>query len=81
MSSVSSSSYISQIFTFGKWIFLSSIVYFASTNFDRLYLGSAAAFAVLGVYGIARTLSDLLVALVARRLCSFVVFPFISSSA
>jgi O-antigen/teichoic acid export membrane protein len=74
-----SKAYCYQIFSFGKWIFLSSIVYFASTNFDRLYLGTAMPFAVLGIYGIARSLADLIVALVVR-LCSFVVFPFIASS-
>src|SRR5262249_40025052 len=50
--------YAWQIFTFGKWIFISSMVYFISMSFDRLYLGKVASLSVLGVYGIARGLSD-----------------------
>src|SRR6478735_2924059 len=43
---------------FGKWIFASSIIYFLASNFDRLYFAKAIPLAVLGVYGIARTLAD-----------------------
>ena len=74
-----SKEYAWQIFTFGKWIFISSIFYFLSMNFDRLYLGKSAPLELLGIYGIARTLSDLLSALIFR-LASFVVFPLIASS-
>ena len=42
-------------------------------NFDRLFLGMAAPLALLGVYGIARSLSDPIGALVVR-LCSYVFF-------
>ena len=63
---------------FGKWIFLSSIVFFASTNFDRLYLAGVIPFALLGVYGIARSIAELLSAL-GVRLSNLVIFPFIAS--
>jgi O-antigen/teichoic acid export membrane protein len=71
--------YTHQIFAFGKWIFISSIVYFLSTMFDRLYLGTAIPLALLGIYGIARALSDLMGGL-AARLANLVIFPLIASS-
>ena len=52
--------YAAQILSFGKWIFASSIIYFLSTNFDRLYLAKTIPLGLLGVYGIARALSELL---------------------
>ena len=67
-----------EILHFGKWIFLTSIIYFLSINFDRLYLASVIPLALLGVYGIARTISELLSSLVLR-LGAAVIFPFISS--
>lgn len=73
-----SKEYAMQIFTFGKWIFLSSTAYFLSTNFDRLYLGTVISLQLLGVYGIARILPDSLNTLVSR-LNFTVFFPFIVS--
>ena len=73
-----SKDYAGQILSFGKWIFVSSIIYFLSTNFDRLYLAKTIPLDVLGVYGIARTLSGLISALV-QQLSNSVIFPFISS--
>lgn len=75
-----SKNYAAQIFGFGKWIFISSIVYFFSMNFDRLYLGKVAPLAALGIYGLARSLADPLGAIV-MRLGSYVVFPAIAASA
>jgi O-antigen/teichoic acid export membrane protein len=68
----------SEIVRFGKWIFLSSILYFLSTNFDRLYLAKAVPLQLLGVYGIARSISELL-GLVVLRLGNYVLFPLIAS--
>lgn len=70
--------YFWEIVHFGKWIFLSSIVYFASTNFDRLYLAKVVPLNLLGIYGIARNISELLGGVVAR-LGNYVLFPFIAS--
>jgi O-antigen/teichoic acid export membrane protein len=42
---------------FGKWIYLSSAVYFLSTQSDRFLLGSFLDMASLGVYGTATVLS------------------------
>jgi O-antigen/teichoic acid export membrane protein len=69
-----------EIVNYGKWIFVSSIVYFLSGNFDRLYFAKVVPLQLLGVYGIARSISELL-AIVAARLGNTVVFPFIASHA
>lgn len=73
-----SRTYAGEILHFGKWIFISSIVYFLSTNFDRLYLAKAIPLELLGVYGISRSISELVGSLVLR-LSSLVLFPFIAS--
>ena len=73
-----SKAYVLQIFSFGKWIFIATLLYFLSSNFDRLFLGKAAPLAILGVYGIARSLSDPIGALVVR-ICSYVVFPVMAA--
>jgi O-antigen/teichoic acid export membrane protein len=70
--------YAVQILSFGKWIFASSAIYFMSTNFDRLYLAKTIPLELLGVYVIARTLSELLSAAVLQ-LGQSVIFPFVSS--
>src|SRR5262249_54807412 len=69
--------YAWQILAFGKWIFVSTIAYFLSMNFDRLYLGTVIPLELLGVYGIARSLSDV-VGILVLRLGSVVVFPLIA---
>src|SRR6202035_3619722 len=56
----------------------SSIVYFLSTYVDRLYLGKVVPLELLGIYGIARSISDLSGNLVLR-LGNVVLFPFIAS--
>ena len=70
--------FVWNILHFGKWIFVSSIVYFLSTNFDRLYLGKVVPLEILGVYGIARTFSELISGMVLN-LGHTVLFPFITA--
>ena len=70
---------VREILHFGKWIFFASLVYFLAGNIDRLYLADAVPFAVLGVYGIARTFSDTIMQ-VFLRLGNLLVFPRISAS-
>ena len=65
------------VFAFGKWIFISSLVYFVATNFDRLYLPGQLGLALFGVYGIARTISDA-VTLLVQRLGAMIIFPAIA---
>lgn len=69
-----------QILGFGKWIFASSIVFFLSMYVDRLYLGTVIPVELLGVYGIARSISDLSGNL-TMRLGNIVLFPFVASHA
>lgn len=72
--------YARQILGFGKWIFVSSIVYFLSMNYDRLYLPKLLSFDVLGVYGVARSIAEL-IGILTLRLGNIVLFPFIASHA
>ena len=64
---------------FGKWIFLSSLVYFLAMNFDRLYFADMIPLALLGVYGIARTFADAVTELF-QRMGTFLIFPKISAT-
>jgi|SRR5579862_148075 len=70
--------YARQIAHFGKWIFVSSLTFFLAMNFDRLYLAKITPLAVVGVYAIARNISDLVGSLFLR-LGSTLLFPFISA--
>ncbi len=70
--------FFNEIIHFGKWITLSSVVYFLSMNSDRLYFAKVVPLELLGIYGIARSISELL-SLMAARLGNGVVFPFVAS--
>ena len=74
-----SKNYMTQIMHFGKWMMLSSVIYFLSNYFDRLYLAKTIPLGLLGIYGIARSLSDMILQLVGR-LCGYIVFPYIAAS-
>ncbi|MFN3620496.1 oligosaccharide flippase family protein [Sphingorhabdus sp.] len=67
------------ILHFGKWIFLSTLIYFLAMNFDRLYFADAIPIALLGVYGIARTFSETVMQLF-QRISNLLIFPKISAS-
>jgi O-antigen/teichoic acid export membrane protein len=66
--------HVREIISFGKWIFLSTAIYFAATSYDRFYFVAAVPIAMAGIYGVARTFSDMLAAL-AQRAGAFLVFP------
>lgn len=70
--------HVRQILSFGKWIYLSSLLSFACASFDKLFLGQAVPFAVLGVYGLARNMAELPAALFGRLGYS-VLFPVVSA--
>jgi O-antigen/teichoic acid export membrane protein len=72
--------WLSEILTFGKWVFISSVVYFLALNYDRLYLPTLFPLDLVGVYAVARSMSDLLSAL-TTRVGSGVLFPFMASHA
>lgn len=67
------------ILHFGKWIFVSTLIYFLAMNFDRLYFADAIPLALLGVYGIARTFSETIMMLF-QRIGNMLIFPRISAS-
>lgn len=69
-----------EIFNFGKWIALASLVVYGSTNLDRVYLGRHLPLAMLGIYGLARTIADL-PPLLASRISYHVLFPLVSANA
>ena len=69
--------HVREIFSFGKWITLSSLLSFLSFNFDKLFLAQALPLAMVGVYSIARSLSELPVVIIGR-LGHQLVFPLIS---
>jgi len=70
--------YAMEIIGFGKWIFLSSIVFFFAGNIDKLYFAKVVPLTLLGIYGIARNTSDLFTT-VSTHIGGSVVFPFIAS--
>ena len=68
-----------EIISFGKWIFFASLIQFLSMNFDRLYFSTVVPLALLGVYGIARSFSEIAVVLV-QRLGNHLIFPLLAAS-
>lgn len=68
-----------RIVRFGKWIALTSLVVYAATSADRLYLGQVVPLGVLGIYGIARAIADL-PTILARRIGYQVIFPSLTGS-
>lgn len=67
-----------QIISFGKWIYLSSLLTFLCASFDKLYLGQSIPLALLGIYGLARNVAELPAALFSR-LGHSLVFPVIAA--
>lgn len=71
--------YAREIIGFGKWVFISSIVYFLAVNFDRLILAKYVSFAALGIYGIARGLADVF-SQFSVKLGAELIFPSIAAA-
>lgn len=67
----------SNLFNFGKWIFLSTLVAFLAQNLDRILLGKLLTLAELGVYSIAMTFAKVPIH-VSSRLSSTVLFPLLA---
>lgn len=68
---------ITEIVSFGKWIFFSTGATFFALQADRLILGKLVGFELLGIYGIALALSEL-PRQVVSRVSSQVVLPAVS---
>ncbi len=69
---------VKEILSFGKWMFMSSALMFASEQSDRLILAKLLSFQILGVYTIAYTLANL-PRQVIKQLSYKVIFPTISN--
>ena len=72
------SRHVHEIVNFGKWIFLSTAVYFAATSYDRLYFVAVLPLTLAGVYSVARTFADM-IGQMAQRAGSFYVFPKVAA--
>jgi O-antigen/teichoic acid export membrane protein len=69
-----------EIFHFGKWIFLSSILSFLATNADRMLLGGFVDSTTLGIYSIAFTIFSSFEDILNKIICD-VSFPAFSEVA
>jgi O-antigen/teichoic acid export membrane protein len=70
--------FVREIIAFGKWIFLSTALFFAATSYDKLYFVAAVPIALAGIYGVARTFSDMFTQL-AQRTGALLVFPKVAA--
>jgi O-antigen/teichoic acid export membrane protein len=68
---------VKELFSFGKWIFLSTAVTFLAMQSDRLILGKLISLETLGVYTVAYTLADI-PRQISMKLGSSVIFPLLS---
>lgn len=66
-----------ELISFGRWIFVSTAMTFLAWQTDRLILGKLFSFEMLGVYGIAFTLSDMPRQIILA-ISSKVIFPALS---
>jgi O-antigen/teichoic acid export membrane protein len=66
-----------ELFSFGKWIFLSSAIGFIATQGDKLILGGLLTVEMLGVYSIAFMLSNL-PATIVSQISHKILFPTFS---
>ncbi len=65
------------LFRFGKWIFLSTLVTFLASHLDRLMLGKLLSMAELGLYSIGMTFARVAIH-TSSRLSHAVIFPLLS---
>ncbi len=66
-----------ELFRFGRWVFLSTVISFLATHLDRLLLGRLLTLGELGIYSIAMTLARVAIH-TSSRLSSSVIFPLLS---
>ena len=71
---------LGQLYTFGRWIFVSTMLTFACSQLDRIVLGKALTMSELGVYSIAFMLSQVMVHVVCD-ISGTVLFPVYARSA
>jgi O-antigen/teichoic acid export membrane protein len=68
---------IHSLIHFGKWILLATALFFFASQADRLIMGKLISFSLLGVYGIAYSVSDIPRAVI-NAFANRVGFPFIA---
>jgi O-antigen/teichoic acid export membrane protein len=68
---------VKSILSFGKWIFITTVLHFFVSQSDRLILGKLVSLETLGIYGIAFTLADIPRQII-MSLCNKVIFPSIA---
>ncbi|MDE1175173.1 MAG: oligosaccharide flippase family protein [Edaphobacter sp.] len=68
---------VHNIVHFGKWIMIGTAFFFFASQADRLILARLVPFAVLGIYGLAYSLSDIPRAIILA-LSNRVAYPFVS---
>lgn len=71
---------VKEITSFGKWIFISTIMTFLAGQADRIILGKLFSLSILGVYSIAFTFADIPKKVIGK-ISSQVVFPIFSKQA
>jgi len=69
-----------ELFHFGKWVFLNSILFFLGTNGDRLLLGGLVNSSTLGLYSIAFLIVNA-IQLIIQKIAISVAFPAFSEVA
>lgn len=68
---------VQELITFGRWIFISTIMFFLASQSDRLILGKLLPLSLLGMYSIALMLADV-PRLILGRISNRVLFPILS---
>ncbi|WP_330202900.1 oligosaccharide flippase family protein [Cyanobacterium sp. DS4] len=68
---------LKELFSFGKWIFISTAITFFAMQSDRLILGRLFPIEILGIYTIAFTFADIPIGVI-NRINGSVVFPVVS---
>jgi O-antigen/teichoic acid export membrane protein len=68
---------VHSIVHFGKWIMIGTAFFFFASQADRLVLARLVPFAILGIYGLAYSLSDIPRAIILA-LSNRVAYPFVS---
>lgn len=71
---------VNSLFSFGRWIFLSTAMTFLGAQADRLILGKLFSLEMLGVYSIAFNLAQMPAQLL-QKISSSVIFPVVSKQA
>lgn len=68
------------LFGFGRWIFVSTLLFFLASQIDRLLLGALIPMDRLGVYNLASTLANLPLS-VGATLATTILYPALASQA